>query len=83
MNERPIFATTNGAITGGNQAKPNLGEPEDRLLGRDDDVANRDQSGPAAERGAVHATDHRHWQAIQRLEHPRHLGGVVHVLIVR
>ena len=52
------------------------------VLGRHHDVADGNEAGAAAQRRAVDAADHRNRQPIHRLEHPRHLGGVVHVLIV-
>ena len=50
-------------------AELHLGEPEHRVLGGDDDVADRGEAGAAAERGAVDAADQRHRQRVERLEH--------------
>ena len=48
---------TNGEMTAGTDPELDLGEPEDRVLRGDDDVADGGEAGAAAERGAVHAAD--------------------------
>jgi len=50
-------------------ANADLGEADDRVRRRDGDVRNRDEPGPAAERGSLHADDERHREVVQCREH--------------
>ena len=65
------------------EAESHLGQAEHGVVGGDDDVADRGQTDAAAERGAVDASDDRHRQPVERQEHPRHVAGVVQVLLMR
>ena len=49
-----------------------LGEPEPRAALGHDEVADRAQPHPAAERGALDAHDERHRAGVDRLEHVGH-----------
>ena len=81
--ERPIFASAYGEITAGRMPSLTSVNAEQRVLGGDDDVADRGEAGAAAERRAVDAADERNRQPIERLEHPRHRARVAHVLVAR
>ena len=76
-------ASANGADRRGDQPEPHLGEAEARVLAREHDVAAAGEAGAAAERGAVHARDHRHGAAVDGREHRREALGVGDVLLVR
>ena len=68
---------------GRNDAELDLGEAEDRIVGGDDDVGGGDQTAAAAERGAVHARDHRLRTTVDRDQHRGHRLGVADVLRFR
>ena len=63
--------------------EPDLGEREDRALGRDRDVRGRDEPDASADRGPVRERDHRLRARVDRPEHPRHPLGVGLVLRLR
>ena len=54
---------------GRDQPQLHLGEPERGVLRGDDDVADGGEAGAAAHRGAVHASDDGHRQAVDRAKH--------------
>ena len=68
---RRSCASTYGEITAGRMPSFTSRETEHRILGGDDDVADRGEPDAAAERGAVDAADQRHRQRVEALEHPR------------
>ena len=58
--------STNGEITAGRMPSFTSVKPNTRVLGGDDDVADRGQAGAAAERRALDAADQRHRQRVER-----------------
>ena len=64
----------------GHDAEPRLGEREGGIGRGDRDVGDRDEAGSAANRGALHARDERHFELIERAEHRAERAGVRHVL---
>ena len=82
MAERPILFDHKWRDDGGDQPQPHLCEAEHRVLGGDDDVADRRQTASATKCRAMDAADQRHWQLVERVEQPRRLTCVVQVLIV-
>ena len=58
-------------------------KPNTRVLGRDDDVADGGEAGAAAEGRAVHASDDRHRQLVERAEHRATRLRVAQVLVFR
>ena len=67
----------------GQDAEHDLREPEHRVVGGDDHVADGREAGAAAERRAVDAADERHGQTIERQEHRRRSPRIGQVLLAR
>ena len=61
---------------GWNDAEFHFGEAEDRIVGRDRDVADGRQSRTSAQRGAVHLRDDGLGAVVDRAEHVAHVLGV-------
>ena len=64
-------------------AEAHFGEAEHGVVGGDDDVADRGQAGPAAERRALDPSDQRHRQRVERAEQRRGGVGVAEVVVAR
>ena len=79
----PDLRQDEGRDDGGNDAQLHFGESEDRVLGRDSDVADGCEAGASAQRRAVDSTDHWLGAVVDRAKHVAHPLGVGDVCLVR